>query len=188
MQKIKKGNHPSKATISFLPMIDLSPSDMSCINTTLHFLSEKATKYGFHPIITFDQPLFWKALQIITNEDVHSPLSSIVLRLGGLHTEISFLGAIGFLMQGSGLEDILEVIYPKNTVPHMLSGKDISRAIRGHFSVDSVLNAMLLAKAYNLSIPLQENAVVDNSQEFGNDDLILPEELKCAKELFLKAL
>jgi len=61
------------------------------------------------PVITFDQRLFWKALWIIESEQSWSALKKIVLRLKGLHTEMSFLGCVGHLMAGSGLEQILEL-------------------------------------------------------------------------------
>ena len=80
------------------------------------------------------------------NVNSDSILKSLVLHLGPFHTEMSFLGAIGYLMKGSGIEDILEVIYAKNFVAHILNGKAVSQAIRGHFIIVSALNAFLLAK------------------------------------------
>ena len=35
----KHGDYPGKSTIGFMPMIDMNPSDLSCINSTLHFVS-----------------------------------------------------------------------------------------------------------------------------------------------------
>ena len=77
------------------------------------------------PVITFDQPLLWKSLQVIEGQPENSPLRSIVLRLGGLHTETSFIGSIGNLMSGSGLYELLETIYTNNAVIHMLTGKAV---------------------------------------------------------------
>lgn len=62
---------------------------------------------------------------------------TIILRLGGLHVEMSFLDCIGHIMAGSGIENVLELVYAKNVVPHILSGKAVARAIRGHFLVDA---------------------------------------------------
>lgn len=84
-------------------------------------------------------------------------MKQIVLRLGGLHTEMSFLGSIGHLRRGSGLQELLEVIiYASNSVGHMLCGKAISRAVRGHLLVDAALNTMLLADGYNVCLPSNE--------------------------------
>ena len=39
----------------------------------------------------------------------------------------------------------MEVIYAENAVQHIFSGKAVSRVIRAHFIVDSVLNSMLIS-------------------------------------------
>ena len=56
------GSYPGKSKITFLSMIDLNPSDESCIYTTLHFISKEAIKNNCTPILTFDQPLYWRAM------------------------------------------------------------------------------------------------------------------------------
>lgn len=59
-------------------------------------------------------------------------------------------------MAGSGLQELLELVYAKNdAVIHMLSGKAVSRAIRGHFLVDGALNAMLASKTFNVRLPVK---------------------------------
>ena len=50
---------------------------------------------------------------------------------------MSFMGSIGSMMKGSGLEEALETVYGPNPVAHMISGKAISRALRGHFLVEA---------------------------------------------------
>ena len=75
------------------------------------------------PILTFDQPLWLKAVEI--QESVEpTEIGNIVLKLGGFHAEMSILGAIGHIMGGSGLQEVLECIYASNTtVGHGLVGK-----------------------------------------------------------------
>lgn len=82
MQMLLDGSHPGKSAIIFLPMIDMDPSDMSCIFSTLHFVANQAARYNVTPILTFDQPLWWKALRILRNEPSGRVLKSIILRLG----------------------------------------------------------------------------------------------------------
>ena len=68
-----------------------------------------------------------------------SDLHSVVVYLGRFHIQMSFLGSIRHLhvLKGSGIENVLEVIYVNNTyVPHMLPGKAVSRAVRNHFIID----------------------------------------------------
>ena len=73
---------------------------------------------------------------------------------------MSFLGCIGYLMNGSGLKEVLEKVYAENAVMHMLSGKAVSRAVRGHLLLLSALYSLLLSIHYK--IPLPENALKDN--------------------------
>lgn len=123
MQCVHISDHPGKSSVLFLPMIDMSSSDPSCIYSTLSYVAHHAARYNMKPIITFDQPLWWKALSIIQSQPVGSPVRKIVLRLGTFHMEMSFLGTIGHLMSGSGLGEILELLYASHAVQHMMSGK-----------------------------------------------------------------
>ncbi|XP_014679227.1 PREDICTED: uncharacterized protein LOC106819081 [Priapulus caudatus] len=50
----------------------------------------------------------------------------IVLRLGEFHTEMSYLGRIGHLMAGSGLQEVLELTYASNSVSHMLTVEEFT--------------------------------------------------------------
>lgn len=131
--------HPAPSSVVFLPMIDLYPGDKTCIYSTLHYLCKLAAEHNVPPIITFDQPLFWKASEIINEVPDTSCLKDIVLRLGSFHTFMNVLGAIGTLMSGTGLKNMLEVIYGENAVIHMMSGKAVQRAFRGHLLVAKCL-------------------------------------------------
>ena len=65
---------------------------------------------------------------------------NIVCRLGGFHTLMSFLGSIGSMMKGSGLEEALEKGYDSNAVNHIYA-----RALRAHFLVEGALvNKLIL--------------------------------------------
>ena len=134
-------------------MIDLSPSSPTCVRSTLEYLCDIAQKYGVTPIVTFDQQLYWIALMVIEDQPMSSRLRRIVLILGGFHTEMSLLGAIGSLMDGSGLKEMLTQVYAKGSVEQMLSGKAVARAVRGHFLVDSALNIIAASAALHLPFP-----------------------------------
>ena len=81
-------------------------------------------------------------------------------RLGGFHTTMSFLGSIGKLMAGSGIEELLAEVYAENSVEHMLSGKAVSRSLGGHFLVESSLKDLLfdlVAEDFDIDVqPLKE--------------------------------
>ena len=52
---------------------------------------------------------------------------------------MSFIGSVGSLMSGSGLVEAMDVNYGPNAVQHMITGKAIVHAIRGHFLVEAAL-------------------------------------------------
>ena len=129
-----------KSTVTFLPIIDLNLSDESCIYSTLTFIIEQAKSLNILvPSVTFDQPLWLKATGIIEDAKLN-----IVCRLGGFHTLMSFLGSLGHLMKGSGIEELFSQVYAEHSVTHMISGKAISRALRAHFLAESALVTILV--------------------------------------------
>ena len=72
-------------------------------------------------IVTFDQPLWLKSVDIANS-------NNIVNILGVFHLMMNFLGSAWEVMTGSGLG----TIYWQNTVHHITSVKAIARAIRAH--------------------------------------------------------
>ena len=82
MQSVRKGSHPGVSSVSFLAIVDLSPSEYDCIHSTLLFIIEQAGRYNIEtPDVTFDQPLYVKAVQVATKAKLN-----VVIRLGGFHT------------------------------------------------------------------------------------------------------
>ena len=125
MQHVTKGEHSGAAMVNMLPIIDLNPTDMTCIYSTLLFISQQAEKLNIDtPVVTFDQPLWIKAVEI-----VQASKMPIVLILGGFHMMMSFAGSIGTLMAGSGLSSALETSYGPISINHMLSGKAIAMSM-----------------------------------------------------------
>ena len=47
---------------------------------------------------------------------------------------MNYLGSISYLMSGSGLQELLQIMYADTSVIHMLSGKAISRAVWASFT------------------------------------------------------
>ena len=141
MQDTVKEKKPvSKSTVTFLPIIDLNPNDEHCIYSTLLFVMEEAKRLRIAvPCVTFDQPLWLKACGIVEESGL-----GIVVRLGGFHTLMSYLGAIGKVMKGSGIEELFNEVYAENTIQHIISGKAISRALRAHLLAESALVSMLM--------------------------------------------
>ena len=149
MQEHSSDEHPPDSKTLMLPIINLNPSDDNCIYSTLLFIHNQAKILNIEtPAVTFDQALWIKAIEIVTAKNMN-----IVVRLGGFYMLMNFVGSIGYLMDGSGLYRLMETIYAKTTVPHIMPEKAIARASRSHFIVDSALTILLLEK----SIPFNNN-------------------------------
>ena len=103
-------------------------------------------------IVTFVETL-GSHLNIIQTEPANSELCKVIMRLGAFHAEMSFLGSIGHLMAGSGLREVLELIYAPNAVDHIMTGKAIARAVRTHLIVDAALNALLYSEVLEVPVP-----------------------------------
>ena len=118
-------DHSIKAAISMLPITDLNSNDTNRIYSTLDFIESHAGYLEIvTTVVTFDQPLRMKATEIMNGKSM-----AIVCILGGFHLLMSFLGSIGSLMKGSGLEVASRVVFAENTVPYMITGKTISQEL-----------------------------------------------------------
>ena len=67
MQGIHKGPHSGKLTVMFLPMIEMHPTEPACMLSTLNFSHGLSAQHNFTTVVTFDQPLFYKAYLLINN-------------------------------------------------------------------------------------------------------------------------
>jgi hypothetical protein len=143
MQLIEKGDNETESSLFFLPIINMEPTDMTCINSTLLHVIKLSEQYKVTPVLTFDFPLYWKALTIATHKEM-----KIVLRLGGFHTEMMWWNVVGDTMEGSGIEQVIESIYAKNTVPYIMNGKAFNRSQRFNLLNVSALNYIILSDEY----------------------------------------
>ena len=86
------------------------------------------------------------------------------------------------MMGGSGLEEILGIIYGTNTIEHVLSGKAYARAIRGHLLICGSLTQLLLRYLLNDVDPDSKPFVLisdDSAQQLcGSLDSVVIDELK----------
>lgn len=86
--------------IIFLPFVDLPAHSYDAISTVTksNEINQKTT------FVTFDLPLYMKAKDIVHTHG--KELSNVVVRLGGFHLLMSFLGCIGYLTTNSGLQEM----------------------------------------------------------------------------------
>ena len=141
-----------KSRVTMLPIIDLHATDPSAIYSLLLYLIDQSTKLNIKvPCVTFDQQLYIKAYEIVASKNM-----SVFVRLGGFHQLMSFLGSVGNLMGGSGLNKALETVYAPVAVGHMFTGKAFSRSVRGHLLCATAVQSLLMEEFWSKLTALEK--------------------------------
>lgn len=171
-----------KSFIGCLPFINAPPSDYDTILTALLFAREKCESLHQHTcFVTFDQPLYFKAREIISSYDENSKLNNTVIRLGGFHLLMSFTGSIGYIMNGSGLKELFNTIYALNSIEKIMVGHAYSRAVRAH-----MLTHLAIAKIVLQFIDLTSDLSAELDRILYNFDrsvVLEANQEECCKEL-----
>ena len=131
-KRMRDMNMPSepKTVVHYRPLLDMVPAEPDTMLTSMCDAMSISEQSGQDTtIFTCDQQLYKIAVQVQWNEPER--FSKMVVRLGGMHMLMSFLGSIGSLMKGTGLEEIMAKVF--GGVKKMLDGKkypDNFRALR----------------------------------------------------------
>ena len=81
-----------RSKILGLPFLNYPPTLYDTIYTSLLTASKRCVEHGQKTcIVTFDQPLYYKAQDILNSGD--GDLKNVIVRLGGFHLFMSFMGA-----------------------------------------------------------------------------------------------
>ena len=116
-----QGHSTKPATTAiYTPLIDMTPSDPDTIMSAMLEAQRLTNKCGQAiTVFTNDQQLYRVAVNVTW---VYPHLfRNFVVRLGGMHFLMSFVGAVGTLMSNTGLTEIMQTTF--GGVPKMLMGK-----------------------------------------------------------------
>ena len=92
------------------------------------FVEKVTTGYGQkYCYMTADMQLYKLIMQVKWSNPKR--WENLIVQPGGMHTVMSFIGCIGNLMKGSGLEEILHAAY--KGISSMVNGKAWPKALRG---------------------------------------------------------
>ncbi|KAK2141961.1 hypothetical protein LSH36_1011g00012 [Paralvinella palmiformis] len=91
------------------------------------------------------------------------PVVRIEANPDGTATPSIHLSAIGTLMQVTGLVKRFEEIFGKNAIKHIMTGKSMQRAFRGHLLLEKCLNGMLVSEVMDQDSEF--TALVDACEE-----------------------
>ena len=165
-----------KTQAVYLPLIDMPPSDPDTILTALHEAKRLTKERGQkNTIFTSDQQLYKVAVEMKWAHP--DDFSDVILRLGGMHTLMSFVGAVGTLMQGSGLSEVLESTFAG--VAKMLSGKKFPQNVRAmRLVVEELLRGIMrnenITSMHELLLCLDKAASASKTSKLWVDCLIKP--------------
>ena len=134
-----------ETSVAHSPLIDMVPSDHSTIMTAM-IEARRITKHTGQSMTVFtaDQQLYSVAVNVVW---VYPELSDdFVLRLGGMHTLMSFFcGLVGALMGNSGLEEVLKVAF--GGVTQMSTGKNFPQNTKALRMVAEELFQPIISRA-----------------------------------------
>ena len=109
-----------KSKVTFLPLINKTPSDPSTILTAMHEAEIISIKAGQEvTVFTLDQQLYKVVLDVIWPDALR--WNHIIPRLGDMYWLMSFIGCVGVLMENSGPVPWLQSA--SAGVPKMMTGK-----------------------------------------------------------------
>lgn len=162
--------------IGYGPFFPQSPTHPDVVETSVEYCMKVSQRMGQEfTIITCDQAIY----EIVLGQQKKKPqkYSKLALRMGGFHIAQNFLGAIGHLMQSTGIEDIMVEanICLRGTANKIISGKDYYAMLRAH--------SMIHTAMFNLHWEAFERWLVDEGK-----DLEFMSKLACNIQLLLDAL
>ena len=132
-----------KTRAIYLPLIDMPPAEYDTILTSMLHIKRLSESTGQQfTLFTLDQQLYRYAVEIHWTLPEVFPPSSFILRLGGMHMLMSFIGAVGNLMTETGLADIMSSAFAG--VHKVLVGKKFPMCMRAlRMVVDVILEPVL---------------------------------------------
>ncbi|KAF4524952.1 hypothetical protein B566_EDAN014133 [Ephemera danica] len=173
MQAAMEGSNDmpyNKTHVRALPFIMSSPSHPDTIYTALVDAEKRTISYGQkYCFFTGDLPTYAKAREIVLQMQERGELMNVIVRMGGFHLLMNFLGAVGHIMSGSGIEELLATIYARGSVDSIMTGKYYSRALRGHFLIHAAVGKLIFS-CLDLG-NIAEHEIVAIFTKFGNNEI-----------------
>ena len=160
-----KNSFPAEGRVPELVILPFAlgkPSDENTIFSCLKYAREHSRSESF--FVTFDQPLYRKAIDILFSFPQLLPKG--LIKLGEFHMIMSYLVCIGNIMADTGLDVLWSSVYAKDSVVHMMNGHAYSQSLVAHLTTSAALLCMLLKIEENSSyLSSIEQIVIDLQKE-----------------------
>lgn len=135
-----------KTRAIYLPLIDMPPAEYDTVLTSMLQVKRLSEAAGQpFTVLTFDQQLYRYAVEIQWARPDVFPQSTFLIRLGGMHMLMSFVGAVGNLMTETGLSDVMSSAF--SGVHKMLQGKKFPMCMRALRMVIEVILTPIIGDA-----------------------------------------
>jgi hypothetical protein len=172
-----QGHPPEpKTRVVYQPLIDMKPSDPDTMMTAMVRAQQLTYDTGqTFLVLTCDQQLYRVALEVFWTYPEKFP--NLVLRLGGMHALMSFVGSVGTLMNETGLAEVLTPVF--GGVAKMLIGKKFPQNVRAlRLMTEEVLKHILAEQHFKstdeLIAALEERAHHSKTVKLWVDVLVKP--------------
>lgn len=122
-----------RTEIGYCPLWSVSPTEPSTVYSVMFTVKAMMVELEQrHAVITFDQAIYKVAKEIQWKRP--DEFQNMVVRLGGFHILLNFLGTIGKMCASSGLAELITeaAIYSDSTTSSVLKGKQYKRGVRIH--------------------------------------------------------
>ena len=129
-----------KSNIGYCPMIDRNSTEYSTIYTVLkHAQKLTSALEQQDTVVTFDLVIYMKAKQIQWRYP--EEFANVIIRMGGFHIALNYLGLIGKKYLDSGLDDLLieSGTYAARTTAALMKGKSYIQGLRAHKLVSEAM-------------------------------------------------
>ncbi len=124
-----------------MPVINEAPSDLATVYTVLSNAIDVVDTADYQPsspevtqpsvLVTVDQAVYAKAIEVCNNPRLKESLNRVVLRMGAFHAGLKLIDVIGRRYASAGLRDVLveAEILAEGSVDQVLTGRHYNRAI-----------------------------------------------------------
>ena len=151
-------------SVGYMPIIQAPAHELDTLNTVVQRCKHIATSLGQHYVVlTVDEALYCKLMELKWAKDDYQDF--LIVRLGGLHTSLTFLKVIGKHIQSAGLLDawVESKILGPGTAEQIIlgKGKSYSKAIRAH--------KLTIQAMWRILMPKLLSFIQNESQEIMDD-------------------
>ena len=129
----RSDTNPPQTTVGYLPLILAPAHELDTLNTVIQRCKFVAESLGQkYVVLTVDEALYCKLMELKWAKPEYQEF--LIVRLGGLHTAMNFMKAIGKQMQSTGLLEVWTEsdLQGQKTAENSMAGKGYEKSIRAH--------------------------------------------------------